>query len=184
MEREQACRLVRSLFESFGPTLARYAHQLTGSRETADDLVQETFMAYYQELRDGKIIENPRAWSLTVIRYQAGKISRRRGTHPEELLPSEIFDQMEASEQAEGEPDPEEVRRLFSLLSAREEEVITLRMQSMKYREIAAALGVSGKTVATLLARALDKMKKGAAAGRSGGAIARGRGATTDRTLQ
>ena len=49
------------------------------------------------------------------------------------------------------------------LLSRREEEVLLLRLEAMKYREIADQLGISMNSVNTILARALQKLKKVAA---------------------
>ena len=50
----------------------------------------------------------------------------------------------------------------LSILTPREEEVILLRLQSLKYREIGEQLGISSKSVCTLLARALKKLKASA----------------------
>jgi RNA polymerase sigma factor (sigma-70 family) len=49
------------------------------------------------------------------------------------------------------------------VLSRREEEVLLLRLEAMKYREIADQLGISMNSVNTILARALQKLKKVAA---------------------
>jgi RNA polymerase sigma factor (sigma-70 family) len=49
------------------------------------------------------------------------------------------------------------------LLSRREEEVLLLRLEAMKYREIADQLGISMNSVNTILARALQKLRKVAA---------------------
>jgi RNA polymerase sigma factor (sigma-70 family) len=46
------------------------------------------------------------------------------------------------------------------VLSRREEEVLLLRLEAMKYREIADQLGISMNSVNTFLARALQKLKK------------------------
>ncbi len=48
----------------------------------------------------------------------------------------------------------------LSVLTEREKEVVLLRLQSLKYREIAKQLGNSEKSVATLLARAVAKLRK------------------------
>jgi DNA-directed RNA polymerase specialized sigma24 family protein len=48
---------------------------------------------------------------------------------------------------------------LLSVLTSREQEVVLLRMQSLKYREIARLLGISRNSVNTLLARALRKLQ-------------------------
>jgi DNA-binding CsgD family transcriptional regulator len=48
---------------------------------------------------------------------------------------------------------------MFSVLTPRETEVMMLRIQVFKYREIADQLKISDKTVAKLLARALRKLQ-------------------------
>jgi RNA polymerase sigma factor (sigma-70 family) len=55
-----------------------------------------------------------------------------------------------------GGPAVEDIRSLLSVLSPREEEVLLLRLESLKYREIASQLGISMNSVNTLLARALQ----------------------------
>jgi RNA polymerase sigma factor (sigma-70 family) len=52
-----------------------------------------------------------------------------------------------------------EIRSLLSVLSPREEEVLLLRLEALKYREIADQLGISINSVNTLLARALRKLQ-------------------------
>jgi RNA polymerase sigma factor (sigma-70 family) len=52
-----------------------------------------------------------------------------------------------------------EIRGLLSVLSPREEEVLLLRLEALKYREIAEHLGISMNSVNTLLARALRKLQ-------------------------
>jgi len=47
----------------------------------------------------------------------------------------------------------------LSILSQREEEVLLLRMSSLKYKEIAAQLGVTTNTVSGLLVRAITKLR-------------------------
>jgi transposase len=52
-----------------------------------------------------------------------------------------------------------EIRGLLSVLSPREEEVLLLRLEALKYREIADHLGISMNSVNALLARALRKLQ-------------------------
>jgi len=157
MGEQEASRLIESVFESWGPSLARYVYRATGSRELADDFVQEAFMALYRELRLDKKVENPRGWTLTVVRHHISKYERSLRRHGEQLEPSE---NMEAFQTGPLLPTPPEddLTALFSVLSDREEEVVLLRMESLKYREIADQLGISIKSVGTLLARALRKL--------------------------
>jgi RNA polymerase sigma factor (sigma-70 family) len=56
-----------------------------------------------------------------------------------------------------------DIRSLLSVLSPREEEVLLLRLEALKYREIAEQLGISMHSVNTLLARALRKLEEATA---------------------
>ena len=60
------------------------------------------------------------------------------------------------------EEDADEVEILLSELSSRESEVLLLRLQPMKYKDIAVQLNISDKSVATFLARALKKLRMAA----------------------
>jgi len=184
MDQQEASRLIESLFRDWGPYLARYAYRLTCNREAADDLVQESFLAFYRACRGGVQIENPRAWTLAVVQRLAA--TRRRDqfrrrevlTAPESL---ELVEDPRPLPDAGGEPDALE---LFRVLSRREEEVVLMRIEARKYREISSSLGISLKTVETLLARALKKMRKAAAARKRGEAVPVHREDHVPKTLQ
>jgi RNA polymerase sigma factor (sigma-70 family) len=73
----------------------------------------------------------------------------------------EPLDESEIVGIAENErPGLMDIRGLLSVLSPREEEVLLLRIESLKYREIAEQLGISINSVNTLLARALRKLQQ------------------------
>ena len=75
-------------------------------------------------------------------------------------MPTEKFDLMASQLLIEEETDAGEgAPLLLAVLSPREEEVVLLRLQSMKYREIADQLGIGTKSVCTLLARAIRKLQ-------------------------
>lgn len=155
-------QIVCALFEEHGVSLYRFAFRLTRSAETADDLVQEAFLALYTEFRRGRELENPRAWMLGLISNQAARSHReaRRWVGSPELL--DTIPGRSGNGRSGWDVAEDELLPLLDLLSAREAEVILLRLQSLKYREIADALGISHKSVATLLARAVQKMQQGA----------------------
>jgi DNA-directed RNA polymerase specialized sigma24 family protein len=56
-----------------------------------------------------------------------------------------------------------DIRCLPSVLTPREEQVLLLRLEALKYREIADQLGSSMNSVNTLLARALRKLQRATA---------------------
>jgi RNA polymerase sigma factor (sigma-70 family) len=150
-----------SLFQECAESLFRYAFRLTRLPEASDDLVQEAFLSLYVELRRGREMTNPRAWMLGLISHKAARIfkeSRLLTTDPQTV------DSLTASQSTSVPWDvsEDELIPLLDLLSPREVEVVLLRLQSLKYREIADQLGISHKSVATLLSRALAKMQQGA----------------------
>jgi RNA polymerase sigma-70 factor (ECF subfamily) len=162
MNQHEATACVDELFESWYAHLLRYATRMTGQRQSAEEVVQDTFLALYRALRTGSDVQYPRAWTMCVVRRIV--YERRR----EHFGVDQKHEALEDSTEVNGDwsaeidlaIDCERVRRHLSSLSVREEEVLMLRLQSMKYREIAEALGISINTVNTLLARALEKMQK------------------------
>jgi RNA polymerase sigma-70 factor (ECF subfamily) len=160
--------VVDSLFQEWAEVLFRHAYRLTRSREVADDLVQEAFLSFYIELRRGTAVRSPRGWMFGLVANQAARLfrnSRRwdQSSDAVEFLPAQ------AEETDEG-ASTDELMPLLKLLSPRETEVVLLRLQSLKYREIADQLGISHKSVATLLARALAKLQDGAQRAAASGA--------------
>ena len=161
MDQERATRLVNELFDKQGVFLMRYAIRATRCPESAEDIVQEAFLALYRDLRTDKNIDDPRAWLLGTVRNQARKQARYSRTHTAYLLPPEAFDLLPTpTPAANPEGDSEELGpAALGVLTPREEEVVLLRLQSLKYREIGEQLGISTKSVCTLLARAIRKLR-------------------------
>ena len=153
-------QIICSLFQEWAESLFRYAFRLTRSPETSDDLVQEAFLSLYMELRRGREMTNPRAWMIGLISHKAAKVYRdlRRWSTDQQMVDS--LAAPDNGEMPRWDVSEDELTPLLKLLSAREAEVVLLRLQSLKYREIAERLGISHKSVATLLARALAKMQQ------------------------
>lgn len=149
------------MFSQWYSSLVRYAWKATGSVDLAEDLVQEVFMRLYRELRNGKTIHDPKSWTLCVLRHEIGK--EKRGQQKRQTLEDLDLEELPAAAQPDSTGvETDEVTKLLSVLSRREEEVVLLRLASLKYREIAARLGISANAVNTLLARALRKLQKAA----------------------
>ncbi len=161
MDQDHATTLVDELFESWYPHLVGYATRLTGQRPSAEEVVQDTFLDLYKALRAGQSVRHPKAWAMSVVRHKA--FDRRRepfGIDQEhETLEGDAGSVFSWCDQLHTAIDCQRVHSHLGLLSVREEEVLMLRLQSMKYREIAESLGISINTVNTLLARAVEKIQ-------------------------
>lgn len=158
--------IVENLFDEWGPSLYRHAYRLTHSLDAADDLVQEAFLALHRALLRGEDVRNPRAWTMAAVRHLACNLRRGHRRHPTSLAPGDELDRLPAAA-AEQPEEANGIEEFLSVLTPREEEVVLLRLESRKYGEIAARLGIQPRTVSTLLCRALRKMQA-MAAGQSG----------------
>ena len=167
-KRAEAARLIDKLFGSWSPHLVRYAYLATSSREVAEDLVQEVFLSLYRELAAGRQIDNVRGYTLNAVRRQVARHERDRHRHREDFLDYHALDLLPGADMRPDSPVPDDINGRLSVLSRREEEVILLRMQAMKYREIGSQLGISSKTVGTLLTRAIQKLRRVSPEGKFG----------------
>jgi RNA polymerase sigma factor (sigma-70 family) len=154
MDETDATILVTGLFDRWYTQLIRYVVGATGGSDFAEDLVQDVFMQLYQILRSGKDIEHPKAWTLCVLRRAVIRQMQEQSRF-------EQLDEIEIAQNWLDEgTDASAIQNLLRLLSPREQEVLLLRLEAMKYREIADRLGISMNSVNTLLARALQKLHK------------------------
>jgi RNA polymerase sigma-70 factor (ECF subfamily) len=152
--------VVDALFQEWASPLLRYAYGLTRSQSAAEDLVQEAFLLLYCELRKGTEIRNARGWLLGVVSKKAARLRRdaKRWSHDQIALETATAPNSQP-DTFESEPTRDDVLASLGVLTVRESEVLLLRLQSLKYREIAEQLGISAKSVATLLARAVTKVR-------------------------
>ncbi len=156
---EQARDTVSSIFESWARPLLRYAICCTGNSAVAEEIVQEAFLALYHKLESGEAVNNPRAWTLIVVRHLTSKHHRDRLREVANLAEygrsPEVFADIEAHFAA-----LETLREALGVLTEREEQVLLLRMESLRYGDIAKELQITSGTVATLLSRATLKIRK------------------------
>ena len=167
MTHQETSRIVNELFDSWYGPLVSYACRHTGDVALAEDLVQEVFLELCRQLRTGKPVSSPKGWTMTVLRHRLAKssfyVDKDHGISFESLdaLDPEHHPNLRLQPDLDRGVQLAEVTRLFSLLSAREEEVILLRLEGMKYREIGACLGISPKSADTFFARAFRKLCEG-----------------------
>lgn len=167
MTHHETSRIVNELFDSWYGPLVSYACRHTGDVALAEDLVQEVFLELCRQLRSGKPVSSPKGWTMTVLRHRMAKstfyVNKDLGITLESLdyLDADRHPNLRLEPNLDRGVQLHEVVRLFSCLSAREEEVVLLRLEGMKYREIGDCLGISPKSADTLFARAFRKLSAG-----------------------
>ncbi len=159
-------RLVLEYYDRENIAIQRYVVFLGISRDTAQEIAQESFLKLHQHLlRDGDRT-NLRAWLYRVAHNLARNIQTTSHAGRTVTLP-------EATElgklQTGGAPveqallDEERIRQLrqaMEHLTPAQKEALMLRTQGLKYREIAEILNLSVSTVGEDIQRGLERLKE------------------------
>jgi RNA polymerase sigma-70 factor (ECF subfamily) len=148
-----------------GPLL-RYLSACGLKRAEAEEVVQDVFVAFFDHLRKEKPRDNLRGWLFRTAYHlglkQVSKGLRRRAVP---LQDGGAF------EQASKEPDPEQrlarierrkqMAAVVQAMAPKDRACLVLRAEGLRYREIAAALGISLGSVAVSMNRAIAKLRAG-----------------------
>lgn len=144
-----------TLFVRYYGQVYRVLYRLTGTREAAEDLAQETFMALYDHPPRLAAGTSLAAWLCRVALnrgYNALRAERRAGERIERTAaPDSQSDPQAEALRAE---DRAHVRLALRRLPERQAKLLVLRHAGLAYAEIAEALEVAPGSVGTLLVRA------------------------------
>lgn len=150
---------VLRLFEEHGSSLYGFCRVTLGRPDEAEDVVQETFLKLLRHLRAGGDRTNLRAWLFTV----AANSCRDRSRGGWRWLPWRADLDARTVEPHEPARDLGAAHAAMRALAPRDRLLLSLRAQGFSYREIAGAAGIREGSVGRLLARALDRWKRGLA---------------------
>lgn len=138
--------------------LFRYARWLTGNRDTADDLVQETLLRAWQSLDSLKRQQAARSWLLTILRHENARRYTRIKSRTSWLPVEEI-----ASSQVDYDTSTEAyvLRRALEALPDRFRRPLLMQIvDGYTLKEIAHELDISVSGVGTRLFRAREKLRE------------------------
>jgi RNA polymerase sigma-70 factor (ECF subfamily) len=150
--------------ERWIPRLRRYAVALTGNREAADDLIQDTLERAWRKRALWKPGTDLRAWLFTVMHNVHVNVTR--AARPAESLDEQESDSGRAETlpsvaSAESAVVLSELRAALGRLSDEHRQVILLvGLEQMSYAETAAILGIPPGTVMSRLARGRDQLRQ------------------------
>ena len=148
--------------EALIPRLRRFARALTGSREAADDLVQDTLERAWVKRELWQAGTNLRAWLFAVMHGVFVNGTRRR-------RPIESLDALQGTdgERADDGASAEtaiavgEIRAALQRLPDEQRQVVLLvGLEQFSYAEAAAVLEVPLGTVMSRLARGRERLRK------------------------
>jgi RNA polymerase sigma-70 factor, ECF subfamily len=171
---EIECEVIR-LFDQFRNRLLRYVLSFGLSVHDAEEVTQDVFLALFRHLQRGKSRRNLRGWIFRVAHNLALK-QRAANKRLQDTLDAD-FTILQAK--LDATPNPEEqvtsgqtLQRLLTVLRALPEQdrcCLALRAEGLRYREIAAALGISLGSVSLSLTRSLARLGSAEKGSRYGG---------------
>ncbi|MEG9438534.1 RNA polymerase sigma factor [Edaphobacter sp. HDX4] len=154
---------VTALFDQLRAPLLRYLWDFRLTSDVAEELVQEAFLKLFEELRQGRNVEMPRPWLFRVAHRLALKEMRRLRIreggdplHDEDSSHFEIADLRPTPvEQVLLDEREHRLSDALQELSVRERQCLNLRVEGLRYREIADVMDISVTTVSETLRRAV-----------------------------
>lgn len=149
------------LYDACADRLHHYLTDRLGSRDEADDVLQETFVRLVRVRQRLKGIDNLTAYLFTVARNEAARYGSRKAREFQRRSPLRAEDLfLEAPSDAKAHEAAEMVAAGLRRLSAEQREVVELKMYGgLTFREIAAVTAVPLATAATRYRTALERLK-------------------------
>ena len=159
---------IESLFRLYYRPLCVYALHYLRDKDQIEDLVQETFMAYWMKQTTDGGIDSPRAYLYAAVRNRCIDAIRRRrqdvelDSLEEETLPVEDDVVISDEEAVDNSLREARIWSAIDRLPAKRRRIFLMsRRDGMKYSEIASALGLSENTVRNQVSRALEAIRQG-----------------------
>lgn len=162
---EIECEVMR-LFEQFRNPLLRYALSFGISVHDAEEIAQEVFLSLFRHLQLGRSRKNLRGWIFRV----AHNLALKQRSANQKSLDKTPSDWTIAEKQFDPSPNPEEQvwlaqrrHRLLAVVHAlplEDQCCLRLRAEGLRYREVAAALGISLGAVSISLTRSLARLMR------------------------
>ena len=143
---------------TYSQDLYRYAYWLSGDRQVAEDLVQETLFRAWKSIDKLKDPKAVKGWLLTIVRRENARRFERYRPQISEMP----LDELCSSENGyDTSTEAFSLRRAISELPAEYREPLVLQIiGGFSQKEIAAQLGISTAGAGTRLFRARKKLRQ------------------------
>jgi RNA polymerase sigma-70 factor (ECF subfamily) len=159
----------RYLMERYEKKLMRYIMRISGiKREDAEDVLQESFIKAYQKINDFDFSYKFSSWIYRIAHNETFTHLRRKKSRPKVIdseFSSIIIDSLRDDLNVEKEIDKKYLAKhlseIMSVISEKYRIVLVLKyLEDKDYQEISDILKKPMGTVATLLKRAKEQLKK------------------------
>ena len=141
------------------PNLRRYARGLTGSKDAADDLVQDALERAWKRVALWQRRGDLRAWLFSILHNVFIDQLRSKRASPEESMGEEEISAPVRATQTDMLEVGDLDRALSRLPPDQREVLLLVAVEQMTYDQVGAALGVPLGTVMSRLSRARERLR-------------------------
>jgi RNA polymerase sigma-70 factor, ECF subfamily len=156
------------LYDSVRPSLFGYLCCIGLCSSEAEDVIQESFLRLVKHFSTAGEEQNLRGWLFRVAHNLAMDLFRSVDrsdtdslTEVRPLILEQVDRAMNPEEKAVREEQLQQLQVAMSWLTTQQRYAVLLRAEGLRYREIAAVLGISPQGVANLIQRALTRLAGG-----------------------
>lgn len=157
---------VQALFEQLHIPVFRYVMRKTKDSGRAEEITQETFLRLFRYLKEGRSVDNPKAWLFTVANNLA--IDAIRSDSHIQDLDETTWKRIEDTRLGTADPEKfamqrerlDRLRFVVLNLTPLQRDCLHLRAEGLRYREIAELMNISISTVADAVRRAALKLSR------------------------
>lgn len=154
----------RAVFEALHDPLARYALQITGRRDAAQDVVQYAFTSLWDMREDLDPEKSMEALLFRIVRnraYNAERDRRSREAKHDDLKHGTNPVTPDPGAQMDADRLEEELRAQIEALPERQRDALELsRFQDLSHEAIAEVMDISPRTVNNHIVAALKKLRR------------------------
>ena len=148
------------LYDCCANRLHHYLVTRLGSRDAADDVLQETFLRLARSHKSFTSVENPVAYAFVVARNEALRRQQRQARELRQLSAADLFE-IAGDDDRQAYETAEMVAQALNEISGEQREVIELKIYSgLTFREIAEVTGLPQGTVATRYRAAIAQLRR------------------------
>ncbi len=164
-EKKRANAFLQECYNEYRIKLFNYClSRLDGSREAADDCVQETFIVFYNKLLDGEEFENPRAFLYRTADNFVKRQKQKNAVESKRSIPLEDATDIGVTDEYTEKLDLIDYEKcakiLLNLLTDEEKQIYDLRyIQKIGVEDLADKLGISRAAASMRLMRLRNKIK-------------------------